>query len=549
MDTLQKLMEKFNALPMSKKIAIFSFLLFFMTALVLLISYKGTGSYAVLYYNLTSQQAGDVLDFLKKNRIDFKVDEKTGLIKVPRDRLYEIRMMLAKAGIPRNNQVGLEIFDKRNFGVTEFVQKINYLRAIQGELERSIETIRGIRNARVHIVRPKQSLFTDEQNPATASVIITYQPGYNTLTTEQIKGIVNLVSHSVEGLKPQNVVVIDNFGNVLTDKLNDEEENLTEAAQKKLDYKKRIEKYYTKEIQSMLEKVVGRGKVVVRVNADIDFTKVDQTKELYDPDNVAERSHEKSSEIVYSEKKQNGGIPGVVSNVPSVMAQQQGNKKTGKINLIKEKKHEIVNYEISKTVSHIEKPVGVIKRLSVAVLVDGTYKEVKVGKKMVKKYIPRSPKEMKILKEIVKKAIGYDPQRKDQIEIANVEFNYNEMEAIQKAIKKQEMTSLIMLAVKYGLTILALFAIFFFIFRPFLRVLFERIQPPEEITAIPKTVEELEKEIKGKKGEYVEEAVGEEEILPSKKKKPSAREKVIKIVEQDPEKAARLIKEWLRSRT
>ncbi len=545
MEALQKFFKKFNELPVSKKIMIFGFLLFFITALILTVTYKTGGNYSVLYYNLPIQQAGDVIEFLKKNRIDFKVDEKTGLIKVPQDKVYEVRMMLAKAGIPGSSQVGLEIFDKTKFGVTEFVQKINYLRAIQGELARSIETLRGIKTARVHIVIPKESLFKDEQNPATASVLITYQFGYSTLKPEQVKAIVNLVANSVEGLKPENVTVIDNFGNVLTEELS-EEGNLSASAQKKLEYKRKIEKYYTKKIQSMLEKAVGKGKVIVRVNADIDFTKINTTQEIYDPENVAERSHEKSQEIIYNEQKQKGGIPGVVSNVPSVMAQQGKLSSKGKTSLVKSKSHEIVNYEISKTINHIEKPVGVIKRLSVAVLVDGIYKEVKEGKKTVKKYFPRSEKELKILKDIVKNAIGYDPQRKDQIEVANVEFNYNEIEQLQKQIKKEQMTSLIMLAVKYGLTILALFAIFFFVFRPFLKVLFERIQPPEEITTIPKTVEELEKEIKAKKGEIISERV-EEEAKP-KEKKVTAREKVIKIAQEDPDKVARLIKEWLRSR-
>ena len=547
MEFLQKFIQKFNELPLSKKIMIFSVLLFVMTVLVIFASYKGVGNYVPLYYNIPLEQSGEIIDFLKKNRIEFKVDDRTGTIKVPKSQVYEVRMMLAKAGIPGSAEVGFEIFDKTKFGVTEFVQKINYMRAVQGELARSIETIKGIKSARVHIVRPKESLFKDEQNPPTASVIITYKPGYRTLKPEQIKAIVNLVANSIEGMKPENVVVIDNFGTVLTDML-EEEENLTEGAQKKIEYKKKIERYYQKEIQSMLERVVGKGKVVVRVNADLDFTKMKQTQELFDPENVAERSHEKSSEKIFNEKKTKGGIPGVVSNVPSVMAQQT--QQSGKANLIpiKEKNHEIVNYEISKTVSHIEKPVGVIKRLSVAVLVDGEYKEVKEGKKKVKKYVPRSPEEMKVLKEIVKKAIGFDPKRKDQIEIANVAFSYKDIEELNKAIKKQEMMSLIMLGLKYGLTIILILVIFLFVFKPFLKVLFERIQPPEIIGEIPKTVEELEKEIT-KKGRLVEEEVGEEEIgKEPKKKKVSAKEKVIKIVEQDPEKAARLIKEWLRSR-
>ena len=546
MEFLQKLIQKFNELPLSKKIMIFSILLFVMTVLVILASYKSVGNYVPLYYNIPMEQSGEIIDYLKKNRIDFQVDDRTGTIKVPKSRVYEVRMMLAKAGIPGSNEVGFEIFDKTKFGVTEFVQKINYTRAIQGELARSIETIRGIKTARVHVVRPKESLFKDEQNNPTASVIITYKPGYRTLKPEQIKAIVNLVANSIEGMKPGNVVVIDNFGTVLTDILNGEED-LTEGAQKKIEYKKKIEKYYQREIQSMLEKVVGKGKVVVRVNTDLDFTKMKQTKELFDPENIAERSHEKSSDKTYNLTQTKGGIPGVVSNVPSVMAQQTKRKGNKQLLPVKEKNHEIVNYEISKTVSHIEKPVGVIKRLSVAVLVDGEYKEVKEGKKKVKKYVPRSSEEIKILKEIVKKAIGFDPNRKDQIEIANVAFNYNDLEQLNKAIKKQEIMSLIMLGLKYGLTIILILVIFLFVFKPFIKVLFERIQPPEIVKEIPKTVEELEKEIE-KKGQIIETTIDEEEYG-KRKRKISPRERVIKIIEEDPDKALKVLREWLRSRS
>ena len=545
MEQLQNLLKKFNELSMTKKIIILGLIMFLITSSIIFISYKGSGNYVALYYNVPMEQSGEIIEFLKKNRISYKIDDRTGTIKVPKSRVYEIRMMLAKSGIPGGSGVGFEIFDKTSFGVTEFVQKINYMRAVQGELARSIETIRGIKTARVHIVTPKESLFKDEQNPPTASVIITYEPGYSTLKVEQIKAIVNLVANSIEGLKPDNVVVLDNIGNVLTDKLK-ENEDITAGVQKKIEYKKRVENYYKREIQSMLEKVVGRGKVVVRVNADLDFTKIKETKEIFDPENVAERSHEKDVEKVYAQNQVKGGIPGVASNVPSVMVQQK--KKGGSIlPLAKNKEHEIVNYEVSKIVSHTEKPIGVIKRLSVAVLVDGTYKEVKKGKETVKEYIPRSPKEMEVFKEIVKKAIGFDPNRKDQIEIANVAFNYNEIEKLNKELKKEKLTSLIMMGVKYGLTILIIFIIFFFIIKPILKILLQRIQPPEVVTEIPKTVEEIERQIL-KREEEISEGVKEEfEVKKEKKLKP--KDKIVKLLDEDPDKVVGLIKEWLRSRT
>ncbi len=541
---IKKLLDKFNSLQSIHKMIIIAAFTLFLSMIVMLVAFSNSKNYTTLYYNMPASQAGEVVAFLKKQRIPYRVNEKNGLIEVPRKDIYEVRMLLAKSGIPSRNQVGLEIFDKTKLGDTEFVQHINYIRAIQGELERSIETIRGIKSARVHIVVPKESLFIEDQAPATASIIISYDLGCNKLTKEQVKGIVNLVANSVEGLKPDNIKIIDNFGNVLTDVLKEDKDDITGEVSKKLTFKKNIEKYYEKRIQSMLEKVVGKGKVIARVTADIDFTKSEKTIEAYDPENIAERSHQKIVETSKEYNPRKGGVPGVVSNVPAVQAQQQNNANKN-INLQKDKskKQEIVNYEVSKTISKIVDPVGVIKRISVAVLVDGKYKEVKKGKKEVKEFVPRSKEEMNVFTEIVKKAIGFNAKRKDQVEVSCVPFSYNELDAITAQIAKEKRTELIMLAAKYGLTILALLIIFLFVFRPFLKVIMQRIKPPEELLKkAPKTIEEIEKEVKAKKKEMKVEEGGIERPVKDPK------QILIELIEQNPKEVAKHVQKWIRSK-
>jgi len=546
-DFVKGTLEKFNKLQTTNKFLIIGGLTFLISCFIVLLILTNSKSYAPLFYNITAAQSGDVIEFLKKQRVPFKINDKSGLIEVPKNEVYQIRMLLAKSGFPGNSHIGLEIFDKTKLGQTEFVQHIGYLRAIQGELARSIETIRGIKHARVHIVMPEESLFREDEIPATASIIISYSMGFKKLSREQIKGIVNLVANSVEGLKPENVKIIDSFGIVLSDALNKNKENITEGVEKKISYKKNLERYYEKRIQNMLEKVVGKGRVIATVTADLDFTKKEQTMEVYDPENVAERSHQKVEENSIDYNKKQGGTPGVISNVPSVMAQQNQNLKNKNIKKSYNKNQEVVNYEVSKTVSKVVNPVGSIVRLSAAVIIDGNYKTVKKGKKEVKEFVPRSKEEMATFKEIVKKAIGFNVKRNDQIEVSCVAFSYSEAEEIQKTIAKERRNELIITGVKYALTIIALLIIFLFILKPFLKTVMTKVKPPEELTSgFPESVAVAE-------GGEVSETYGEPgavggtgiESAPPEK---TPEDIVKEIIESNPDKVAQVVKQWLRSK-
>ncbi len=545
-------LNKFTKMEKIHKIIILSGVGFMLLFTILIISFSNSKKYVPIYYNLPESQSGEVVEFLKKQHILYKINSSSGLIEVPNESVYEARMQLARSGLPASKNIGLEIFDKTKLGQTEFVQNVNYIRAIQGELSRSIESIRGVKSARVHIVIPKDSLFSQEQLPATASVIIDYSAAEGKMNKNQIQGIVNLVANSVEGLKVENVKIIDSFGNIISDILKDDSEDVTGEVNKKLDYKKKMESYYEKRVQSMLEQVVGKGKVIARVTVDIDFTKSEKIMEFYDPENIAERSHQKTKDTAVEYDATKGGVPGVASNVPSVMADQ--NSKLVNENLKKNmnKEQEIVNYEVSKTVDKIVNATGVLKRVSVAVVVDGIYKEVKKDKKVIKEFSQRTPQEMDTFREIVKKAIGFNETRKDQVEVSCVAFSYNELDEITDKIQQDRKNEIIMTAVKYGLTTLLLLIIFIFIFRPFLKIILERVKPPAELIRKPKTIESLEKEIKAKGGQVGQGGVsaggkvsGEEGL---EAKGPSPREILVRLIEQNPKEVSKLVQQWVRSR-
>ncbi len=540
-------LEKFNKLQTTNKLFIIGGLAFLISCFIILMVFANSKTYSPLFYNITAAQSGDVIDFLKKQRVPFKINNRSGLIEVPKKDVYQIRMLLAKSGFPGNNHVGLEIFDKTKLGQTEFVQHIGYLRAIQGELARSIETIQGIKSARVHIVMPEESLFREDEVPATASIIISYDMGFKKLSKEQIEGIVNLVANSVEGLKPENVKIIDSYGIVLSDVLLKDKDGLSQGVEKKMQYKKELERYYEKRIQNMLEKVVGKGKVVATVSADLDFTKKEETTEAYDPDNIAERSHQKTNENNIEYNPQKGGVPGVASNVPSVMAQQNQQNNSKNIKKSYNKNQEIVNYEVSKTVSKVVKPLGSIVRISAAVLIDGNYKEVKKGKKETKEFVPRSKSEMTTLEEIVKKAIGFNAKRNDQVQVSCVPFSYSEVNEIKETIAKERRNELIMTIVKYALTIIVLLIIFLFVLRPFIKSIMSKVKPPEELATGLATAGAGGVSPSETPGTYTERGTvesGEE----AEKKKKDAEDIVREIIESNPDKVAQVVKQWLRSK-
>ncbi len=473
-DRLKLIVDNFKNLPNNKKIALAAVLVLVIGLIATLFLWLPKQDYQVLYSNLSPEDAGNVIAKLKEKKIPYSV--KDNAIYVPSGKVHELRLELASIGIPSGGGVGFEIFDKTSIGLTEFSQRVNYIRALQGELARTIKQIQEVDQARVHIALPEKTIFADKEDHPTASVVLKLKPGRN-LTKEQVASIVHLVSSSVEGLSPQHVTIVDQYGNLLSSP-----KEFTQVVQnEQMEYKKNIERAYEKNIQSMLENIVGKGKAVVRVSADIDFSKVEKLEEKYDPDTIAIRSEQRSQEKTMA--PQTGGIPGVLSNQPGQVPP------TTTQNIQSQKQQESINYEVSKSISKIMQQTGQIKKISVAVLVDGNYREEK-GKKV---YVPRSEEELKKYQELVQAAVGYNKERGDLIIVESMPF-----EIVPEEKPGIDYVALAMTVLKYLLPLIITLLIIFFVIKPLLEIfrkpaeerrakeviISEKI-PPELITKVP----------------------------------------------------------------
>ncbi|MDX1764935.1 MAG: flagellar basal-body MS-ring/collar protein FliF, partial [bacterium] len=338
---------------------------------------------------------------------------------VPADKVYEMRMALAGKGLPQGG-VGFEIFDKSNIGTTDFVQKMNYLRAIQGELARTISQIDGVEKSRVHISLPEDSVFLEDQKEATASVFMKLRPGLR-LKSRQVEGIAYLISGSVEGLTPEYVTIMDTAGQLLNRPGQDEPGAGLTGTQ--MEVQQNMERGLEQSIQGMLEKVIGRGKVIAQVTAAIDFKQVEKTEEIFDPNVTAVRSEQISKEKSRGQRGSGStgsetaaGVPGVGSNLPGVGAIGQKTSSSDS----SQRQNETINYEINKVTRHVIEPVGNLTRLSVAVLLDGNY--TMADGQDQPQYEPRSAAEIEKLTTLVKGVVGFDQSRGDQVIVENIPF-------------------------------------------------------------------------------------------------------------------------------
>ncbi|MBA4397636.1 MAG: flagellar M-ring protein FliF, partial [Syntrophus sp. (in: bacteria)] len=362
MDTFfTKLMGGFNALPASRKMILAAVAVSVALSIGAFVWVANQEDYRVLFSNLTSGDAANIITKLKEKKIPYQISAGGDVVSVPADRVSELRLELAAGGIPQGGGVGFEIFDNKTFGTTDFEKQLNYRRALQGELSRTINSLDEIQQSRVHIVLPKDSLFVDQQKKTTASVTIRLKSGKK-LKPAQIEGIGHLVASSVEGLSAADVMIVDSQGNIISQNTGGDS-RLAQMTTSQAEYKKNLEKDMAGKIQTMLENVVGPGKAAVRVSADLDFRITEKTEELYDPESPVIRSTQKQMD------KATGPIPVPAPGrtaAPAASAPAAGPEK--------EKSEEIVNYEINKVVSKTVMPVGEVKKLSIAVLVDGIYK-------------------------------------------------------------------------------------------------------------------------------------------------------------------------------
>lgn len=459
-----QILTMFNNLSLVRKITMLAVAGGTMAGLIFIVSLSQRPDYQTLFSNLNQEDASSIVTKLKEMKVPYKIEGGGSILMVPSEKVYETRLTLAGQGMPQGGGVGLEIFDKSSFGVTEFVQKINYRRALQGELSRTIKQLSEVESVRVHIVIPEKSLFTESQEKGKVSVALTLKPG-KTLAKSQVDGIVHLSSSSVEGITASDVTVVDNHGHLLSDKNN--EDGGMQASNSNIEYQKMVEKDMETRIQGMLDKVVGSKKSSARVSAVLDFKRTEKTEERYDPDGAVIRSEQRVQENSTGSAMASAGVPGVASNLPDGQENLSGSLGQPPS---AQKQNETINYEISKVVSRVIEPTGTIQKMTVAVLVDGNY--TPAGKDGKKEYIPRSEEDLQKITAIVKNAVGYNEERGDRVEVVNIPFSSEE---ITEEIPAAESVSFIEkypwlpLAVKYAIPFIVVIMTFVFVLRPLVK--------------------------------------------------------------------------------
>lgn len=372
--------------------------------------------YAVLFEGVTPEDGALIIQQLQQDKIPYKIP-KDNTILIPQEFVYEQRMKLASNGIPKSSKIGFEIFDTKDFGATDFDQKIKYLRAIEGELARTIESLSPIQKATVHLAQPEKTVFVSEQTPPTASVVLVFKPA-QTLTPKQISGIKNIVSSAIPNLTVENVEVVNERGEPLSEL--DELGGARELAAAQLRYKTNFEASLEDKIVNILAPITGGVEgVVAKVTAEFDFAQKQSTQEYYDPNNVVRSEQNLEEKREGFRPKEIGGVPGVVSNIGPVQGLDDDNTKEKY-----EKSQTTTNYEISKTISNIKGEFATIRRLSAAVVVDGKYQK-QLDEQGIEKleYTALNDEEMEKITALVRQAIGYNQQRGDEVSVSNFQLN------------------------------------------------------------------------------------------------------------------------------
>jgi flagellar M-ring protein FliF len=385
--------------------------------------------YATLYSGLSPEEAGLVVQELDSRKIPYRITGGGSSIQVPTGQVYSARIGLASEGFPRSGTVGFEIFDGNLFGMTDFLQKVNYRRALEGELAKTISQMQEVDGVRVHIVIPERPLFKEDEQPATASVVVKTNPA-RSLTARQIEGIAYLVASSVEGLEPSRVTILDSRGTMMSRGFPDSDgdpSNQLELAQS-------VETYLEGKAQTLLDEVLGPGRSVVRVSAALNFRRIESSTETYDPETAVVRSEERIE-----------------------TTQGEGGDRS---------ETSVTNYEMGRTVESIADEVGNIEKLSVAVMVDGKYEEStdQYGE-MTTTFVPRPESELQTLAGIVRSAVGVDDTRGDYFEIATIAFDRTYLEEQERGMEKFMKMQFYMSIAKKGLYAAAIFFAVFMIIK------------------------------------------------------------------------------------
>jgi len=544
---LKQLNEK---LTWNQKISMLALAAAIIAGVGLMVYFMSLEEYQTLYSGLNAEEASTVVNRLKDLKVPYQLADAGKNIRVPKPRIDELRIQLASEGLPQSGKIGFEIFDKTNLGMTEFLEKISYKRALEGELARTILSLKEVSQARVHLVLPKESLFQEKSEPTKASVVIKLNAGKQ-ISDMMVSGIVHMVSSAVEGLNPQNVTVVDIAGRVLSAKQGSPDESLTAT---QLELKGRYEKDLKLKVVNILEPVVGEGRVKADTWVTLNFNRSEQTEEKFNPQETPIRSHQKSEEQLQPAAAGPAGVPGTSSNQAAPAPNFTPINGRGQTNSLK--RSETTNYEISKVVRHTVELVGGVRKLSVAVIVDDAVKVEKgADGSTLKKTTPRSADELKKIRDLISSAVGFDATRGDQLTVENIAFEINPGLDEVKPTFYEKWRELIQPAIRYGAFIVFFLLVYFLMIRPVTKRLLasaeEILAPEAEQAALaegagpgafaldsPRTVKELEAQLDANAGLLLPMPV---EI----RKSDILRQRINEFIQREPDNAAQVMRLWL----
>lgn len=507
---------------MSQRILIAGLAVSVILAFGLMIYWMNKPDYKVLMTNLYPEDASTVVAMLQKEKEDYVLTDGGRTIKVPADRVYELRLQVAGEGSLHGQGIGFEIFNEVQIGQTDFVQHINYQRALQGELARTISEFPQVVQARIHLVIPQKSLFIEDQMPPSASIVLQLKDD-GKLSAQETQGIVNLVSMAVEGLDPKNITVTDMKGRPLYTPEDDTAGLAMSNTQ--LEYKADIENKIQRRIMELLGPVVGPEKVIARVNADLDFSQKTIRKESYDPDGAVVRSETRNEETTAGAANLSGGEPDANFRGDGFSGTRTTQDST--------RESRTTNYEINKQEENIIAPVGELQRLTVAVIVDGTWQSDKDTGEAV--YVPRSAEEIERIRTLIAGAVGFDEVRGDSIEVSNISFG-------EPALYDSDslMRTMLEYAQRLGKPFLNGILIFLFLILVVRPVIMALIRPRvaeqeiEEMAGLP-----------GAERLALEEEEVDEEAMDMSRRMENAKNHAIQLSDDNMDQAVHLLKSWL----
>ncbi len=410
-NTVNSVKQFWGRLGMAPRIAIAGGIVAALALAIGLSLYLTKPEFKVLYSNLGPEDASSVVKALQAEKIQYRLTDNGSTIMIPAEKVYDQRIKIAGEGALVGQGIGFEIFDKVKVGQTDFVQKINYTRALQGELARTISEFPSVESARVHLVMPQRSLFVEERQSPSASVVLKLNRPHQKPDQKEINAILNMMVMAVEGLDKNHVSITDNGGKVLYEP---QEDNLTGISSTQLEHRQQVQNSLEKRIEEMLQPIFGPGRVIAKVNADIDFSQKTIRREIFDPEKTVVRSEQRSEETQQGRANLEAGAPDANfrgDGITGSVSHQNGNRET-----------RTTNYEINREEQQIVANVGDLRRLTVAVIIDGSYEKTEGAWS----FVPRKPEELERVRQLVSNAVGLNAERGDSLEVSSAPFNDSE---------------------------------------------------------------------------------------------------------------------------